>query len=319
MKNFSFLLLLSLPSILFSQITFEKTYEGLGFAETYAVQQTQDDGYIVVGFTRPIGGSQDQEDYYVVKTDEYGDSLWTRRYGGNEKDRATAVLETSEGYYIIVGYSQSFVQNEIRVYMIKIDTNGDSLWARTYGTVNRDDGYAMAHTSDENYVMAGTIDHDLGLIKINAAGDTIWTKSYGTQNFDFARSVKQTSDGGYIAAGVASISGSKIYLIKTDENGFITGMHDSKNNVFNNFLLLQNYPNPFNPVTTIKFYLPKNSVVSLKIYNILGEEITTLISAPLLSGFHRYQWDATKFASGIYLYQLQAQNYTETKKMFLIK
>ena len=134
-----------------------------------------------------------------------------------------------------------------------------------------------------------------------------------------AYSVLQTSDGGYVLAGEKALllpHGGDFWVVKL--NAFPTSIEE-KNLMPDGFRLLQNYPNPFNPVTTIKFYLPKNSVVSLKIFNILGEEITILTSAPLLSGFHRYQWDATKFASGIYLYQLQAENYIETRKMFLIK
>ena len=85
------------------------------------------------------------------------------------------------------------------------------------------------------------------------------------------------------------------------------------------FNLMQNYPNPFNPITTIEFDLPSNSEVTLKIFNLLGEEIAILLSASLLSGSHSVQWDASKYASGIYLYKLQAGNYVETKKMVLMK
>ena len=84
-------------------------------------------------------------------------------------------------------------------------------------------------------------------------------------------------------------------------------------------VLLQNYPNPFNPSTTIEFDLPKTSEVILKIYNLLGEEIATLLSASLLSGSHSVNWDASNLASGVYLYRLQAGDYIETKKLILMK
>jgi len=85
------------------------------------------------------------------------------------------------------------------------------------------------------------------------------------------------------------------------------------------FYLHQNYPNPFNPSTTIKFDLPSASKVTLKIFNILGEEVGTLISAALLSGSHEYQWDATGLASGVYLYRLEAEGFVETRKMILMR
>jgi len=85
------------------------------------------------------------------------------------------------------------------------------------------------------------------------------------------------------------------------------------------FILYQNYPNPFNPTTTIIFDLPKTCHVMLKVYNILGEEVFTLISASLLTGSYQYEWDASNLASGVYLYRLQAGDYIETRKMVMMR
>jgi hypothetical protein len=83
--------------------------------------------------------------------------------------------------------------------------------------------------------------------------------------------------------------------------------------------LYRNYPNPFNPSTTIKFDLSKASVVTLKIYNVLGEEVTTLVSDRLSAGSYSYEWNASILASGVYLVRLQAGNYVETRKMVLMR
>jgi len=83
--------------------------------------------------------------------------------------------------------------------------------------------------------------------------------------------------------------------------------------------LKQNYPNPFNPVTTIEFDLPRASTVTLKIYTILGEEITTLVSDKLPAGTHRYFWNPSALASGVYLYRIESKEYTKTKKMVFLK
>lgn len=85
------------------------------------------------------------------------------------------------------------------------------------------------------------------------------------------------------------------------------------------FYLSQNYPNPFNPITTIEFDLPKTSDVSLKIFNILGEEVTTLVSDRLTAGSYSYEWEASNMSSGVYLYRLEAEGYIETKKMILMR
>lgn len=93
-----------------------------------------------------------------------------------------------------------------------------------------------------------------------------------------------------------------------------------------NFSLRQNYPNPFNPTTNIEFSIPKTEFVTLKVYNILGEEMVTLVSERLTAGRHKYVWparssggDASKLTSGVYLYKIQAGNYLASKKMVLLR
>jgi flagellar hook assembly protein FlgD len=83
--------------------------------------------------------------------------------------------------------------------------------------------------------------------------------------------------------------------------------------------LYQNYPNPFNPSTTIEFTLPQSESVELKVYNILGKEVTTLVSKKLNQGNHTYTFDGTNLASGIYYYQLVAGDHREVKKMILLR
>jgi len=85
------------------------------------------------------------------------------------------------------------------------------------------------------------------------------------------------------------------------------------------FVLSQNYPNPFNPTTTIEFSLPQSDFVTLKIYNLLGEEVETLVSEKLSAGKYRYEWNAGIYASGLYYYSLESGNYHETQKMILMK
>jgi hypothetical protein len=85
------------------------------------------------------------------------------------------------------------------------------------------------------------------------------------------------------------------------------------------FLLHQNYPNPFNPKTTIDFELPQATDVSLDVFNATGQHVATLVSGHLEAGEHTAEWDATGFASGIYMYRLKAGAYSGTRKMVLLK
>ena len=85
------------------------------------------------------------------------------------------------------------------------------------------------------------------------------------------------------------------------------------------FSLAQNYPNPFNPVTTISFSLPHSSNVTLAIYNVLGEKITTLVDGEFSAGNHSVEWNAGEFSSGIYFYRIEASSFTQTNRMMLVK
>jgi photosystem II stability/assembly factor-like uncharacterized protein len=99
----------------------------------------------------------------------------------------------------------------------------------------------------------------------------------------------------------------------------ITSVPPSHQDVPLHFNLGQNYPNPFNPVTTISFTLPSKSIVSLKVFDLIGREVATIVSEEMSVGNHSKQWNASKFSSGIYFYRLQSGSYTETKKLLLLK
>ncbi len=101
----------------------------------------------------------------------------------------------------------------------------------------------------------------------------------------------------------------------------IQGLYDTNTNdiIPKNIYLSQNYPNPFNPITTIEFAIPKSEFVTLKIYNILGQEVATLVSDKLLSGNYKYNWDASTLASGVYMYKIEAGEYIQVKKLILMK
>ena len=98
-----------------------------------------------------------------------------------------------------------------------------------------------------------------------------------------------------------------------------TGVEDDETVVSKEFALSQNYPNPFNPATTISFSIPEASNVTMKIYNILGQEVKTLVSQEMSAGAYKVNFDASNLASGVYIYSLRAGNYTATKKMMLLK
>jgi hypothetical protein len=126
-----------------------------------------------------------------------------------------------------------------------------------------------------------------------------------------------------IGEPIVGTSGNSINQI---QSGFrysedaITGVErNNRNSIPTEFQLMQNYPNPFNPTTTIIFDLPKQSHVILKIYNILGQEVKTLVNETKNPGSYHLNFNATELASGVYIYRIRAGEFTSTKKMMLIK
>ena len=115
-----------------------------------------------------------------------------------------------------------------------------------------------------------------------------------------------------------AVAGEYLTILSTSEPGII-GIHSINYNVPQIFTLSQNYPNPFNPVTKIKFDVPKTSFTKIIIYDILGREVATLVNEELKPGTYEADWNAAGFSSGVYFYKIIAGDYTETKKMVLMK
>jgi len=120
--------------------------------------------------------------------------------------------------------------------------------------------------------------------------------------------------GGTVYAYAAAADGSVLKLVDV-----ITGVENGSTNVASSYRLEQNYPNPFNPETTIDYYLPKASFVSLKVYDILGNNVATLVSENKVEGNHSTAFDASRLSSGVYTYVINAGGFTQSKRMMLVK
>jgi uncharacterized delta-60 repeat protein len=210
-------------------IIWAKTYGGIYYSDyASSVQQTSDGGYIVAGWTNSFGAGG--YDAFLVKTDANGNIIWAKTYGGTNWDYASSVQQTSDGGYIVAGYTESFGAGGYDAFLIKTDANGNIIWAKTYGGIGDNRAYSVQQTSDGGYIVAGRTNSfggggsDIFLVKTDANGNIIWAKTYGGTNWDYASSVQQTSDGGYIVAGYTQSFGAgweDIFLVKTDANGNI--------------------------------------------------------------------------------------------------
>jgi hypothetical protein len=206
-------------------LQWSKTYGEAGDDVAYSVQRTADGGYILAGYTSSFGAGDN--DVFLVKTDAFGNIQWAKTYGGTSWDWASSVQQTSDGGYIVAGYTWSFGTGG-DILLIKTDANGNVQWAKTYGETGYDFAHSVQQTSDGGYIVAGGTYSfgagwsDLFLIKTDANGDVQWVKTYGEAGDDVAYSVQRTADGGYILAGYTGSFGAgwgDIFLIKTNASG----------------------------------------------------------------------------------------------------
>ena len=207
-------------------ITFSKTYGGSDWDGGVSIQQTTDGGYIISGFTNSYGNGG--QDAWLVKTDSVGGTLWTQTFGGSSTDASMSVQQTTDGGYVIVGYTDSFGNGYQDFYLTKTDSQGNEEWNKTIGGTEPEMGYSIQQTTDGGYIItgekwSGEIDgYDFWLIKTDSQGDEEWNKTYGGSDWDNGRSVQQTTDGGYIIAGQTGSfgnGGTDVWLIKTDSEG----------------------------------------------------------------------------------------------------
>ncbi|MBT9130554.1 MAG: hypothetical protein DDT41_00840 [candidate division WS2 bacterium] len=208
-------------------VIWEKTYGGEGDDRAYSIQQTSDGGYIVAGYTWPLGGGI-RTDIYLLKLDSQGKVIWEKTYGGKYDDVAHSIQQTQDGGYIVAGYTSPLGSGG-DIYLLKLDSQGKVIWEKTYGGEADEWAYSIQQTLDGGYIVAGfkfiyfgVSKKDVYLLKLDSQGKVIWEKTYGGKYDDVAYSIRQTLDGGYIVAGYTDsfgVGGYDVYLLKLDSQG----------------------------------------------------------------------------------------------------
>lgn len=209
------------------------------------------------------------------------------------------------------------------------NANLDSLYpaSLSYNTITgllKDSlGFSGAVISDE--MLMGAIVNNYAFdqaieLAVNAGTDILLYRTNERNGLSLARQVidivEQKVNAGIISLSRIDDAYTKIFALKQSINALPEPA--VQNQIPHNFNLI-NYPNPFNNSTTIEFSLPKTGLVTLKIYNLLGQEIAAIVSAKLIAGNHQYRWNAADLASGVYYYRIESGGYQQANKMILLK
>ena len=202
-------------------ITWQRTYGGNYEDRANSIQQTADEGYIIAGYTLSLGTNGDA---YIIKLKGDGSLDWEKNFGGVYEDRANSIQQTTDGGYIIAGYTRSLGTNG-DAYIIKLKGDGSLDWEKNFGGVYEDranciqqvaDGYIIA-----GYTSSGTGNHNVYIIKLKEDGSLDWERSFGGENWTEANCIQETADEGYIVAGyIRSGTGDRnVYILKLDKDG----------------------------------------------------------------------------------------------------
>ena len=191
-----------------STISFYKKIGGKHYDATADMLNSSKGEILIVGRTDSY--SQDMN-VNVIKLDEQGNVIWDRTYGGNETEEATEIIETKDGGFLVVGYSDSYAENanESDIWLLKINTNGEREWEKALMTTEIiDEGHGVVETADGDFLVVGNAtsladgNTDAIVVKVSNKGEEIWRKKYGGEKSEQANHIVKNNQGYAIVGSV---------------------------------------------------------------------------------------------------------------------
>jgi hypothetical protein len=208
-----------------------KTYGSSYIDETYMVKQTADGGYALCGVSTAFGNAGEA---WLIRTDNLGNVIWSNGYhpalsGSTSWDYFYDFIENSDGSFTTIGFSYQ-EGYEWQAWIAKISSTGTMIWSKPFGDIYWDRLYSIQAAADGGFLAVGdthvqygdTTAHDGWLVKFNSNGDTLWTKTFGGSQIDLFKFINKTSDGGFIITGEREpvwAMGFYGWIVKTDANG----------------------------------------------------------------------------------------------------
>lgn len=265
--------------------------------------------------------------YFTIKYSSVGDTIWTKSYtsiSANSLDHPFKIAADNLGNVIVMGRSR-FMETD-SYCTIKYNSSGNQLWINNLRgfpeEMQLDNQNNVYVTGTSYYSESGTQKNGIGTVKYDSAGNLKWYKQWnGPTDTSYASGVSMIIDPNincYVTGkGSLNVYYNDIVTIKYSQ---LIGIEPISATVSTDYKLHQNYPNPFNPITNIKYEIIKNnSVVSLTVYDVTGRSIIDLVDEKQNKGVYEINFNANSFSSGVYFYRLEAGDFTDSKKMVLLK
>lgn len=283
-------------------------------------------GFVVTGAVEDF----DTTKTLLLKLNDSGNVEWEKQYKiSNQWAYGAYIKKTNKGYLITGGTTDTIASSNYNwMYFMKTDTNGSLLFSKLFAFYKNDDYMGAQYINENRYIFSSFCwneninDTSYGKVQLtDSLGNILHVRKFYSNTYIIFRSVVKANNNDIILAGITTLLNIDFVLCRVDSSlqGGTIGVKISNNKIPKDYTLYQNYPNPFNPKTIIKFQIPNHAMVELKVYDVLGREITVLINQRLNPGTYEVEFDGSIYPSGVYFYRLAAGEYSECKKMVLIK
>jgi hypothetical protein len=362
-----------------------ETFGGSDMDIGHSVVQTPDGGYAMAGITYSFGAGA--ADVHLVRTDSTGTLLWEDFYGGSSDDYAHSLRNTSDGGFIITGYTASQGPGPYSLWLIKTDGSGNVEWDQTLGGTEGEVGQDVRQTSDGGYIITGYTTTwgsglgDLWLVRTDGSGNMLWDSYFGGSEWDTGMSVIECRDGGFAVAGyidtdtTSDALGYDLWVLKTDSTGefdweiLLDNGYDSYgmslSQIMDDGYIIAGYswtdvggaddydawlirlasetgisgegaepaagpvitgvfPNPSSGAFDIRCLPAEPGVLEASVYT-LGGSLTAFLPEPEVSPSHcRFTWNGcdgqgNSLPSGVYLVRVSSGVHSTTSRMVLIR
>ena len=336
-------------------ILWKKTFGGSNYEWGYSITTTPDGGFVLTGSTLSNDGDFEEMnkgvgDIFVIKIDSRGDVQWKKTFGGTTSglDEGWSITTTPDSGLVLTGSTSSndddfngMNKGLEDIFVIKLDSQGNILWKKTFGGSNYEWGYSITTTPDggsalSGYTRSNNADFngmnkglwDIFVIKLDSRGDVQWKKIFGGSDNDWGLSITTTPDGGFVLTGSTlsndgdfqgmNKGSSDIFVIKLDSNGNLNPPTsiDVHSDILSSFDIT---PNPLSSFSTISYSLDKPSNVRIEVVNSIGEVVFVLSDKQEDVGSQQVSFNTTDLVTGTYSIRLIENNRVTSKRVIQMK